>query len=107
MRGKALTAREYRSAGGWAMDTYKAHLGDRESSNGSSCTTVPRIIRRPATTLVWSLIRSSVAWSNFIDDARPLVSLLGVQPLNNATWYRPRVTQHTNGGAGFGWCGGG
>ena len=32
---------------------------------------------------------------NFIDAARPIVSLLGPQHLHNATWYRPRVTQHT------------
>jgi HK97 family phage major capsid protein len=32
---------------------------------------------------------------NFIDAARPLVSTLGPRPLTAATWYRPKVTQHT------------
>ena len=32
---------------------------------------------------------------NFIDNSRPIVSSLGPRPLTNATWHRPRVTQHT------------
>ena len=32
---------------------------------------------------------------NFIDAARPLVSVIGPQALTSGTWYRPRVTQHT------------
>ena len=32
---------------------------------------------------------------NFIDAARPAVSFLGPRDMPSATWYRPKVTQHT------------
>lgn len=32
---------------------------------------------------------------NFIDTSRPLVNLLGPRDMPSATWYRPKVTQHT------------
>jgi HK97 family phage major capsid protein len=90
---------EYRSAGHWALDTYKGHLGDREANERLE--TYYRAADHQKTTDNLGVIPDPIVGGlvNFIDNARPLVSLLGVQPLNNATWYRPRVTQHTAVGA--------
>jgi HK97 family phage major capsid protein len=87
---------EYRSAGSWALDTYKGHLGDREAN--SRLETYYRAADHQKTTDNLGVIPDPIVGNlvNFIDNARPLVSLLGVQPLTNATWYRPRVTQHTS-----------
>lgn len=86
---------EYRSAGAWALDTYKAHLNDREArerlemfyraadhqKTGDNLGTIPD-------PLVGNVV-------NFIDAARPIVSFLGPMDLPAATWHRPKVTQHT------------
>jgi HK97 family phage major capsid protein len=33
---------------------------------------------------------------NFIDSSRPMVTALGARNMPSATWYRPKVTQHTS-----------
>lgn len=90
---------EYRSAGAWAMDMYRGHLGDRDANDRLE--TYYRAADHQKTSDNLGVIPDPIVGNlvNFIDDARPLVSLLGVQPLNNATWYRPRVVQHTAVGA--------
>lgn len=86
---------EYRSAGEWALDTYKGHLGDREARERLELYYRAADHQKTADNL--GIVPDPVIGGviNFIDAARPLVSLLGPRPLPGATWHRPRVTQHT------------
>ena len=95
-RRAGTTEVEYRSAGEWALDSYKAHLGDRQAqerlevyyraaahqTTGDNAGVVPDPI-------VGGVV-------NFIDAARPMVQAVGAQPLPSASWHRPKVTQHTS-----------
>lgn len=86
---------EYRSAGSWALDAYKAGMGDRAASerleiyfraaDHVKTGDVPGVVPDP---VVGGVI-------NFIDAARPIVSVVGPRPLPSATWHRPKVTGHT------------
>jgi len=86
---------EYRSAGDWMLDTYNSHLGDRKATERLEM--YYRAADHQKTTDNLGVIPDPIVGNliNFIDNSRPLVSLLGTQPLTHATWYRPRVTQHT------------
>lgn len=84
---------EYRSSGEYMLDMWRSAQGTREATErlevyvraadhqktGDSLGVIPDPIVGPVI--------------NFIDAARPLVSALGVQPLTNATFYRPFVSQ--------------
>lgn len=95
MRGRRPGQVEYRSAGDYALDTWKAASGNRDAkdrlelfyraADHNRTTDEPGVIPDP---IVGPVI-------NFIDAARPIVSLLGARPMPNATWHRPLVTQHT------------
>lgn len=86
---------EYRSAGHYAIDAYKAAMGDREARERLEIFTraadhlrtgdVPGVVPDP---VIGGVL-------NFIDAARPIVNILGVRPLPSATWHRPKVTGHT------------
>ena len=86
---------EYRSAGAYAIDAYKAAMGDREASERLEVFTraadhlktgdVPGIVPDP---VVGEVI-------NLIDAARPIVNALGARPLPAASWHRPKVTGRT------------
>lgn len=86
---------EYRSAGHFMVDAIAAHNGDRKAqerlevfhraADHQTTADNPGVIPDP---VVGNVI-------NFIDSARPLVSFIGPQALTTGTWYRPRVTQHT------------
>ena len=106
MQGKPEPGKvEYRSAGEYMLDMWNSAQGSRDASDrlevygraaahqktGDSLGVIPDPIVGPVI--------------DFIDAARPLISTLGTMPLNNATFYRPIVTQHptvglqgTNGG---------
>lgn len=106
MKGKPEPGKvEYRSAGEYMLDMWNSAQGSRDASDrlevygrsaqhqktGDSLGVIPDPIVGPVI--------------DFIDAARPLISTLGTMPLNNATFYRPIVTQHptvglqgTNGG---------
>jgi HK97 family phage major capsid protein len=87
---------EYRSAGAYALDTYQAAIGSREArerlevfhraADHQKTGDNPGVIPTP---VVGNVI-------NFIDSARPIVSLLGPMDLPSASWHRPKVTQHTS-----------
>ena len=87
---------EYRSAGAFALDTWKAASGSREAkdrlemyyraADHNRTGDEPGVIPDP---IVGPVI-------NFIDAARPIVSTLGARPMPYATWHRPLVTQHTS-----------
>jgi HK97 family phage major capsid protein len=86
---------EYRSAGAWALDSYKAAVGDRQARErlevfyrAAEHQTTPDNLGVVPDPIIGSVI-------NFIDAARPLVNFLGAQNMPSATWHRPRVTQST------------
>lgn len=86
---------EYRSAGAYALDAWKASIGDRQAADRLEVFTRaadhqktgdnPGVVPDP---IVGDVI-------NFIDAARPIVSFAGTGALNNATFYRPKVGQRT------------
>lgn len=90
---------EYRSAGAYALDLYRASQGHREArerlevfereSSGA--------VDHMTTTDLEGIIPDPVVQPviNWIDDGRPLVAALGPRALPSETWHRPRVTQHT------------
>ncbi len=86
---------EYRSAGEFALDTYKSHLGDREATERLELYYRAAAHQKTGDNLgvVPDPIVGEVV--NFIDAARPIVSALGPRPLPGATWHRPKVSQHT------------
>lgn len=86
---------EYRSAGEYLLDMYRSSTGNRDATERLDMYYREADHQKVADNLgvVPDPILGDVV--NFIDAARPVVSLLGPRPLNNATWYRPKVVQHT------------
>lgn len=87
---------EYRSAGAWALDSYRASIGDRQAHERlevfyreAAHQTTPDNLGIVPDPIVGSVI-------NFIDAARPLVNFVGAQNMPSATWHRPIVTQGTS-----------
>lgn len=94
-RGGETTV-EYRSAGAWALDSYKAAIGNREARErlevfyrAAEHQTTPDNLGVVPDPVVGGVI-------NFIDAARPLVNFIGPQNMPSATWHRPLVSQHTS-----------
>lgn len=87
---------EYRSAGEFALDSYKSHLGDREASERLEL--FYRAAAHQKTSDNLGVVPDPVIGEvlNFVDGSRPIVSRLGARPLPGATWHRPKVTQHTS-----------
>lgn len=86
---------EYRSAGAWALDSYRASIGNTEARERlevfyreAAHQTTPDNLGIVPDPIIGNVI-------NFIDAARPLVNFLGAQNMPGATWHRPRVTQGT------------
>lgn len=86
---------EYRSAGEYILDVYNAYTGKREAKERLEM--FMRAAAHQTTADNLGIIPDPIVGDviNFIDSGRPLVSYLGARPLTNATWYRPKVTQHT------------
>jgi HK97 family phage major capsid protein len=86
---------EYRSAGAYLLDSYNAHLGDRDSRERLEV--FHRIAAHQKTSDNAGLVPDPIIGNvlNFIDAARPIVSALGVRPMPSASWHRPKVTVHT------------
>lgn len=86
---------EYRSAGAYVLDFWKAGIGVDESrqrldmyqraaahqTTGDNPGLLPEQILSPVL--------------NFVDTARPIVSALGPKQLPSGSWSRPTVTQHS------------
>jgi hypothetical protein len=87
---------EYRSAGAYVLDQYKAHLHDREAAERLEI--YNRAAAHQKTGDNAGLIPTPIVGEviNFVDAARPLVGLLGPKGMPAATWYRPLVTQGTS-----------
>lgn len=87
---------QYRSAGAWALDSYKAATGDRQAAERLEV--FYRVAAHQKTPDNLGVVPDPIVGNviNFIDAARPIVSAIGPQPMTAATWHRPRVTQHTS-----------
>jgi len=86
---------DYRTAGHWALDSYKAAMGDRQAQErlelfyrAADHQTTPDNLGVIPDPIVGNVI-------NFIDAARPLVNFIGAQSMPYATWHRPVVTRGT------------
>lgn len=86
---------EYRSAGHWALDSYKAALGDRAAAERLEV--FHRAAAHQKTTDNLGVVPDPIVGSlvSFIDAARPLTTVIGPQALPSSTFYRPKVTQGT------------
>jgi HK97 family phage major capsid protein len=86
---------EYRSAGAWALDSYKASIGDRQARERLEL--FYRVAAHQTTPDNLGIIPDPIVGNviNFIDAARPLVNFIGAQNMPSATWHRPIVTQGT------------
>lgn len=86
---------EYRSAGAYMHDTYRAHLGDKSAR--ARLEVFERAAAHEKTSDVAGAIPTPVVGPviNFIDASRPMVSTLGARALPSETWKRPIVNQHT------------
>jgi hypothetical protein len=86
---------EYRSAGQYILDVYAAGIGDRPAKERLDLFLRTAAHQKTADNL--GIIPDPIIGPvlNFIDAARPLVTFDGPQNLPSATFYRPKVTQHT------------
>jgi len=86
---------EYRSAGSYILDTWSAAIGDRPARERLDM--FLRTAAHQKTSDNLGIIPDPILGPvlNFIDSARPLVTFDGPQLMTNATFYRPKVTQHT------------
>lgn len=95
-RAGATNGIEYRSAGAYLIESWKAAVGDRQAAErldifhraAAHQTTVdnPGVVPDP---IVGEVL-------NFIDAARPAVTAFGPRPVpGGPTFYRPKVTQNT------------
>lgn len=87
---------EYRSAGHYILDRWRAGLGDDQAIHRIDL--YHRAAAHQTTGDNPGLIPSPVVAPvvNFIDGSRPLVTWLGPQQLPGQNWSRPKVTQHTS-----------
>lgn len=87
---------EYRSAGAYLLDQYRASLNDREALERLEI--FQRAAAHQKTSDNLGLVPDPIIGEvvNFIDAARPVVNFLGPRPMPSATWHRPKVTQHTS-----------
>jgi hypothetical protein len=86
---------EYRSAGAYILDYWKAGLGADEAIHRLDL--FNRAAAHQTTADNPGLLPEQILGPvvEFIDAARPLVSAMGPRQLPSGTWSRPRITQHT------------
>jgi HK97 family phage major capsid protein len=87
---------EYRSAGEYTLDYWKASVGLRE--NKERLETYNRAAAHQTTADNPGLLPTPIVAPvvNFIDFTRPLTTWLGPRQIPSNSWVRPKVTQHTN-----------
>ena len=95
-RDKLPSAVEYRSAGAYVLDYWKAGLGAEEAV--ARLDMYNRAAAHQTTTDNPGLLPERILGPiiNFVDDSRPLVTAFGPRDLPSGSWSRPRITQHTN-----------
>jgi hypothetical protein len=86
----------YRSAGHYALEMYQASLGDRAAAERLEL--FHRAAAHQKTSDNLGVVPDPIVGDvvNFVDAARPLVTLIGPQNLPSSTFHRPRVTQGTS-----------
>lgn len=86
---------EYRSAGAYLLDGWKAATGDRSAAERVEV--FHRVAAHQKTTDNLGVVPDPIVGNviNFIDAARPIVSFIGPQAMTAASWHRPIVTQGT------------
>ena len=86
---------EYRSAGEYVLDAWKAQIGDRNAAERLEM--FERVAAHQKTSDNPGIVPDPIVGEviNFIDAARPIVSALGPRNLPSATWHRPVVTGRT------------
>ena len=87
---------QYRSAGEYICETWRAQLGNLEAKRRLDV--FHRAAAHQTTADNAGLIPSPIVQPvvNFVDSNRPLVSWLGPRQLPGQNWSRPKVTQHTS-----------
>jgi len=87
---------EYRSAGEYILDVWKAGLGLDEAVRKIDI--FNRAAAHQTTADNPGLLPEQILGPviNFVDESRPLTTALGPRNLPSGTWSRPRITQHTN-----------
>ena len=87
---------EYRSAGEYVLDRWRAGLGEAEAVERLDL--YHRAAAHQTTADNPGLLPESILGPviNFVDESRPLTNALGPRQLPGGSWSRPRVTQHTN-----------
>src|SRR4051812_14833910 len=90
------TQMEYRSAGAYILDYWKASLGAADATHRLDL--YNRAAAHQTTADNPGLLPTPVVGPvvNFIDMSRPLTTWLGPRQIPSNTWTRPKVTQHTN-----------
>lgn len=93
---KPPDAVEYRSAGAYVNDYWKASLGAADAVERLAV--YNRAAAHQTTADNPGLLPTPVVAPviNFIDEARPIVTWLGPRQIPSNQWTRPKVTQHTN-----------
>lgn len=86
---------EYRSAGAYVNDYWKASLGAADAAERLAI--YNRAASHQTTSDNPGLLPTPVVQPvvNFIDTARPIVTWLGPRDIPSNSWTRPKVTQHT------------
>jgi hypothetical protein len=86
---------EYRSAGEYLIDRWRAGLGNEEARGRLEI--YHRAAAHQTTADNAGLLPSPIVQPvvNFVDSNRPLVSWLGPRDMPGQNWSRPKVTQHT------------
>jgi hypothetical protein len=87
---------EYRTAGAYVLDYWKAGLGAEEAVHRLDL--FNRAAAHQTTADNPGLLPEQILGPivNFVDESRPLVGALGPRDLPSGSWSRPVVTQHTN-----------
>jgi len=87
---------EYRSAGAYVLDYWRAGLGVEDAQHRLEL--FHRAAAHQTTGDNPGLLPESILGPvvNFVDESRPLVNAIGPRDLPGGSWSRPIVTQHTN-----------
>ncbi len=90
---------EYRSAGEYINDVWRARLGNEQIAQRLEL--YERAAAHQTTTDNPGLLPTPIVAPviNFVDQSRPSVQVFGPRQLPNGSWSRPKVTQHTQVGA--------
>jgi HK97 family phage major capsid protein len=93
---RAPSAVEYRSAGEYVLDYWRAGLGVEDARNRLD--TFNRAAAHQTTGDNPGLLPAQMIQPvlNWVDQSRPVVNFLGPRNLPAGSWNRPRISQHTN-----------